>query len=153
MSLIKIKDLTITTSRKVLCNKISFTIESMDKVALVAQNGAGKSTVLKAIAGHIPITEGEIQIAKSAHIGYLEQQEGYKEEDTVIDTLFQHNNPQGQLIKRYEQALTHDPDGELESLMQQIEEQQLRDYESKIHTVINKLSLTPLLQQQIKHCS
>ena len=57
MSILDVKDLTITAPHKVLCDKISFSIQPGEKVALIAKNGSGKSTLLDAIAGKIEIIE------------------------------------------------------------------------------------------------
>ncbi|USN54656.1 MAG: ATP-binding cassette domain-containing protein [Candidatus Peribacteria bacterium] len=51
MRLLEVKDLTITIPQKVLCNKISFSIAAREKVALVAKNGAGKSSLFQALVG------------------------------------------------------------------------------------------------------
>ena len=53
---------------------LSFTINEGDKVAIIGQNGTGKSTILKIIAGKEPVDKGTIDIKKNSKIGYLEQQ-------------------------------------------------------------------------------
>ena len=57
-----------------LLENLSFTINEGDKVAIIGQNGTGKSTILKMIAGKEPVDKGTIDIKKNSKIGYLEQQ-------------------------------------------------------------------------------
>jgi len=58
-----IRNLTIKAPHKILCDKIEFSINSGAKVALVAKNGAGKSSLLKVLAGTDEAYEGDITYA------------------------------------------------------------------------------------------
>ncbi len=67
--------------------KISFKLNSGEKVGLVGENGCGKSTLLKLIAGIEDKTEGHIACARSVRIGYLAQELQYTEGNTVYEEL------------------------------------------------------------------
>ena len=59
---------------KVLFDEVSLRISGKDRVSLVGSNGAGKSTMLKVIAGLIRSDEGEVAISKHTTVGYLPQE-------------------------------------------------------------------------------
>ena len=71
--MISINDLTVEFSGKTLFKNISFVINEGDKIALMGKNGAGKSTMMKIIAGLQTPTKGKVQHPKDAVIAYLPQ--------------------------------------------------------------------------------
>jgi len=146
-----IRNLTIKAPHKILCDKIEFSINSGSKVALVAKNGAGKTSLLKVIAGTEEAYEWEITFAPRTKLGYLSQDEKFDQEQTVLDTLFLHDSPEWQAIKAYEHAIAND--GDLETHVAKIEELNARDYETKVNIVINQLKLHEILDRQIRLCS
>ncbi|MDD3865391.1 MAG: ABC-F family ATP-binding cassette domain-containing protein [Candidatus Izemoplasmatales bacterium] len=73
MSLLKISNLRKSFSGEVLFENVSLDINEGEKVALIGENGVGKSTIVKMILGELPIDGGEITIARSTAIGYLDQ--------------------------------------------------------------------------------
>ncbi len=72
--MISASDLYIQYGERILLNKVSFVIGERDKVGLVGRNGAGKSTILKLIAGHISPQEGKISRPSGATLGFLHQE-------------------------------------------------------------------------------
>ena len=77
--MINLEDIGIHLPQGFLFRNISVQINKGDKVGLVGKNGAGKSTMLRMIAGDIQPTEGRIHKPKGCTIGYLKQ-------DIKIDT-------------------------------------------------------------------
>ncbi|MFA6649334.1 MAG: ATP-binding cassette domain-containing protein, partial [Candidatus Izemoplasmatales bacterium] len=73
MSLLKVTNLKKTFSGEVLFENVSLDINEGEKVALIGDNGVGKSTIVKMILGEMPLDGGEISIARSTAIGYLDQ--------------------------------------------------------------------------------
>ena len=72
MTLINIKDLSITLGQP-LFEKLNLVLEKGDRLGLIAGNGRGKSTLLRAIAGTADITSGEITRSRGLRVGHLEQ--------------------------------------------------------------------------------
>ena len=153
MNILDIRDLTYHVPHKTLCDKISFSIWSGEKVALLAKNGAGKSTLLRLITWELEPYSGSIEVLSRVRVGYLEQNEQFDQEASVLDTIFVHESEIGQLIKQYEKLLIAGETDELAPLVQRIEALDGWDYETKVHIVINKLQLTDLLDQSIQICS
>ncbi len=71
--MISIEQLTVAFEATPLFNHISYVINKKDRIALVGKNGAGKSTMLKILAGIQTPTEGTVSIPKDVKVGYLPQ--------------------------------------------------------------------------------
>jgi ATP-binding cassette subfamily F protein uup len=104
------------------------------RVALVGINGAGKSTMLKLLAGILLPTEGKVVQSRDLRMGYLEQDPGFKNSVTISDYIFHADNVQQQAIRKYEELLENDPDNAkaLEKVMEELSETDAWEYEYKI---------------------
>ncbi|MBP9192066.1 MAG: ATP-binding cassette domain-containing protein [Ignavibacteria bacterium] len=72
--MISLNNISMRYGAKVLFDEVSLRVAGKDRVSLVGSNGAGKSTMLKVIAGQIKSDEGEVAISKHTTIGYLPQE-------------------------------------------------------------------------------
>lgn len=91
--MISINNLSVEFSAKSLFDNISYVINRKDRIALVGKNGAGKSTMLKIIAGLQQPTSGNVAVPKGITIGYLPQHMTINDTLSVIDevrTAFAH---------------------------------------------------------------
>lgn len=82
--MISINNLSVEFSAKSLFDNISYVINPRDKIALVGKNGAGKSTMLKIIAGLQQATSGGVSVSNGTTIGYLPQQMKVSDNESVI---------------------------------------------------------------------
>ncbi|MEO6685448.1 MAG: ABC-F family ATP-binding cassette domain-containing protein [Dyadobacter sp.] len=71
--MITIENLAVEFSGSVLFSEVSFVINPTDKIALMGKNGAGKSTMMKIIAGEQKANRGHVRVPKDAVIAYLPQ--------------------------------------------------------------------------------
>lgn len=71
--MISIQNLSVEFSAKALFDNINYVINPRDRIALVGKNGAGKSTMLKIIAGLQSPTSGMVAVPKDVTVGYLPQ--------------------------------------------------------------------------------
>jgi ATP-binding cassette subfamily F protein 3 len=65
----------------------TFTVDEGSKVAIVGNNGTGKSTLLKIIVGELPADEGEVTLKKDATMGYLAQYQEDSFGNNILDTV------------------------------------------------------------------
>ena len=84
---ISINNLSVEFSAKSLFDNISYVINNRDKIALVGKNGAGKSTMLKIIAGQQTPTSGSVSVPRDTTIAYLPQHILTTDTRTVIEEV------------------------------------------------------------------
>jgi ATP-binding cassette subfamily F protein uup len=149
MNYISIENLTKSFGEKLLFDNITFGIESGQKIALIAKNGAGKSSLIKIIAGQDVGDSGRVTIGNDVKISYLPQNPDMLEEQQVIDYLFDTDNEMVKLIRDYESiAMSQTPDKEqLGQLIVRMDELQAWGFESKIKEILSKFGITNLTQR------
>ncbi|MDE7152398.1 MAG: ATP-binding cassette domain-containing protein, partial [Candidatus Amulumruptor sp.] len=82
--MVSVNNLSVEFSARALFDNVNYVINRRDKIALVGKNGAGKSTMLKIIAGIQKPTSGSVAIARDMTIGYLPQQMVLADDTTAI---------------------------------------------------------------------
>lgn len=85
--MVSIQNLKVEFSSTILFQDVSYVINKKDKIALVGKNGAGKSTMLKIIAGLQQPTSGTVARPNDLTIGYLPQQMLLTDERTVFEEV------------------------------------------------------------------
>lgn len=87
IAVIAVQNLTVEFSAVPLFNNINYVINPRDRIALVGKNGAGKSTMLKIIAGLQRPTSGQVAVPAETTIGYLPQQMKLADETTLLEEV------------------------------------------------------------------
>jgi len=109
-------------TNKILEN-ISFNLQESEKVGIVGVNGAGKSTLFKIIAGTLQPDDGEVFVAKSRKIGFLEQNSGLDSSNTIWDEVmsaYSHLIEMESRMKALEESISREKDElRLESLVKE----------------------------------
>lgn len=153
MNLLSVENLAKSYSEKILFEGISFGISKGEKVALIARNGAGKTTLMRILAGKETAEKGAVTYRKDCRIEYLEQDPYMDPNSTVLETIFNLNNPMVRLIKEYEIALeqdeqNHNPQTQrtLQDLATQIDNAKGWDYEVRVHQILSRLNIHSLDQ-------
>ena len=75
MNYLSVEELSKNFGDRVLFDKISFGVEKGQKVALIAKNGAGKTTFLNCLTGKEPVSEGRVVWRNNITVGYLNQEQ------------------------------------------------------------------------------
>lgn len=126
---------------KPLFNNLTFHIEEGDKIALIARNGTGKSTLLKIIAGKETPDEGKLWIHKEVTVALFEQEPSFVDEESVLDNIFHHNHPVINAIKQYEAASESEDAEALGEAIIKMDELQAWDFDSKVKQILGKLNI------------
>lgn len=122
--MVSIDNLSVEFSAKPLFSDISYVINDHDRIALVGKNGAGKSTMLKIIAGIQQATEGTVSAPRDTTIAYLPQVMILTDERTVrqeAEQAFEHITEMKQELDRLNNELAERTDYESEAYMALIE--------------------------------
>ena len=147
MNYLTLEKVTKTYGDKILFRDIDLHINKGDKVALVAQNGTGKTTLLRLIAGE-ETGEGEqckVFLHRGLRVGYLKQMPDFQENWTVIETIFDSENPMIKAVRAYEEALLYPGDeSQMRAALTKMEDLKAWDFESKIKEILFKLNITEL---------
>ena len=118
--MISVENLEVEFGATPLFQGVSYVINDKDRIALVGKNGAGKSTMLKIIAGLQQPTEGTVAVPKDTTIGYLPQVMILTDERTVMEeaTLaFEHIREMQENLDRLNKELAERTDYESEDYM------------------------------------
>ncbi len=154
MNYLTVEHITKSFGEKVLFEDLSFSINKGQKVAFVAKNGTGKSTLLKIIAGS-DASDGDqatVRIHKDITVGFLDQSPDFADNQTIMEAVFDADNPTIQAIKNYEEALLiNDPD-KLQSALEKMDQLKAWDFDVTIKQILSKLNIINL-KQQIKMLS
>jgi ATP-binding cassette subfamily F protein uup len=127
---------------KLLFENISFGVNEGEKVALVAANGTGKSSLVRAITGIESADSGTIQFAKGIKVEYLMQEPTINPKVSILENVLFADNPATQAILAYEKALTQEGDDEaLGKALAAMDAAQAWDYETRVKQMLFKLNI------------
>ncbi len=145
MNYLTLENVNKAYGEKVLFKDVNLQIGKGQKVALVAKNGSGKTTLMRVIAGR-EAGEGEncrVHINKHIKIGWLDQDPDFYEKHTVLEAVFDSENPMMQAVKAYEEAMIR-PDRvqEMQDALAKMDDLKAWDFEAKVKEVLFKLNIT-----------
>jgi ABC transport system ATP-binding/permease protein len=142
------ENLTKSYSEKNLFEGLNISLQKNQKMALIAANGTGKSTLLKILAGRETTDMGTVSIRNSITIGYLEQDPGLNPSATVLDSIFDSSSPELMALGKYERLIKdpHHDETELQQVIDKIDALGAWDHESKAAEILSKLGITDLAQ-------
>lgn len=132
-----------------LFQNLTLGISQGDKIALVGENGVGKSTLLKILIGQVPSDSGKISVRDGIKIGDLVQQPNAPGHLSVNDILFDEKNKIAAVVKEYE-ACIHDPNvsaDRMQHALEKMEELHAWEYDARVQEITGKLGITNLEQK------
>jgi ABC transport system ATP-binding/permease protein len=127
-----------------LFEKISFNINKDDKVALIAVNGAGKSSLLDILAAKENPDEGSLSIKRDLQIAYLQQSPVLNDTNKIIDELFSTDSELVRVIREYEECVLTGSAEMLQVMIQKMDDHKAWDYEVAVKQILFRLKLTDL---------
>ena len=149
MLLFRLNNLSLAFGDNPLLDEVSLTIHKGERIGILGQNGAGKSTFMKVLLGQILPDSGELWRADNIKVAYLDQNLPEQDDQTIYDYIANGLEGLGELLRKYH-ALTRDEQldwtddrnmRELESLQKQIEQRDGWAFEHKIEGMLDLLNL------------
>ncbi|MBL7970809.1 MAG: ABC-F family ATP-binding cassette domain-containing protein, partial [Prolixibacteraceae bacterium] len=126
---------------QLLFENISFTIFEHQKVALIARNGTGKTTLMEILAGNDTPESGVITKTGDIRIGYLKQIPDLDENQTVFEAVFQSGDAVVETIRNFEDALLHNRKDDIAKYTELMDRHHAWDYEVKVKQILSQLKI------------
>jgi len=119
---------------------ISFGINKEQKIAFIAKNGTGKTTLLNIIAGKEGLDSGQVVSRKGLNIVYLEQKETLNLDFTIDEAVFNSDNPMLKVVESYEHALLNMDDVDAyQTAFDAMEQHNAWDFDTQYKQILSKL--------------
>ena len=148
MNYLSVQNLSKSYGIQTLFEAVNFGIDQGQKVALVARNGTGKTTILRALAGVESADSGRVVFRKDLQIGFLQQEADFGSFTTVYDALYGSENPMLSAIKEYESAMLNPENSDtFQTAFEKMDRLDAWDYDVKVKTILSKLKLEELNQE------
>ena len=133
---------------------LTFGLSRGDKMALIANNGTGKSSLLKIIAKQDTPDSGSVQLRKNIRTGYLSQEPDFDGSKSIQDLILLANTETTKIIQEYEQALEAQSMDYNSSTIKRLDEASTRmdeanawEYERRMKQVLFKFNIVDLDQK------
>ncbi|MFP4060557.1 MAG: ABC-F family ATP-binding cassette domain-containing protein [Bacteroidales bacterium] len=140
-SILQVDNLTRNYGDLVLFENITFSLSPGEKMAIIAKNGTGKTSLLNAIAGKEEPEGGSVLFPGDVSFAYLEQEPSFNHENTVWQETFAYAGEKARLISHYEKALREENKSQIENISDEIERQNAWQIEVKIKQVLTHLKI------------
>ncbi|MCB0741058.1 MAG: ABC-F family ATP-binding cassette domain-containing protein, partial [Chitinophagaceae bacterium] len=144
MHYVSAENLGISYGVEPLFTNISFHIEEGDRIALVAKNGTGKSTLLKMLAGREKADEGKLWIHKDVSVILFEQESDFAEEATILQNIFHLDHPVLNAIKVLKAATENGDVSQVNDAVSKMDTLNAWNFEAKIKQILSKLNIDQL---------
>ena len=145
MNLLSVEGISKSYGEKVIFTPLSFGINQGQKIALIAKNGSGKSSILNIIAGKDIPDEGNVVFRKGTRVAYLAQEPNLNLKLTVEESILQSDNPILKIIANYDKAIENPEDQEAYQIaFEEMDQSQAWDFETQYKQILFKLKLNDL---------
>lgn len=142
MNYLSVENLTKSFGERVLFEDLTFGVDKGEKVAIVAKNGNGKSTLLKILCGDGTEDSGRIVYRNDIRVDYLEQTENFNPQQNIFEEVLGTETAENKAIKAYNKALLNPTDTSFyEQAFEQMNITNAWDYEVKVNTILSQLKL------------
>lgn len=147
ISYLQVENLTKSFGDKLLFSNISFGISQNQRVALIAKNGVGKTTLLNIIASIEDYDNGTISFKRDLRVGYLEQAPEFKPGLTVLEACMQSDSEIVRTVTEYEVCMASQNQEKLAEIMIKMDMLNAWDFEVKIKQILGRLKITDFEQK------
>tara|TARA_B110000259_G_scaffold66828_2_gene78710 strand:+ start:434 stop:2308 length:1875 start_codon:yes stop_codon:yes gene_type:complete len=145
MNLVSVEGISKAYGEKVLFEPISFGINKDQKIALIAKNGSGKTSILKILAGTDTPDQGAVNYRKDTRISFLPQEPKLDPKLTVEQAILQSGSKILNIIANYDRALENPDDQEAyQKAFEAMDQNDAWDFENQYKQILSKLKLDRL---------
>lgn len=146
-SYLQVENVSKSYGDRVLFSNISFNINEGDKIALVAPNGTGKSSLLKILAG-IESSDrgGEVKFMRDIRVAFLDQNTTYNPDNTIFEEVYSRMSDLSPALLEYEKAMESGDTKRIENAMAAMDASDGWSIEHNIRQVLTSLKLTRMNQ-------
>ncbi|MGB4448106.1 MAG: ABC-F family ATP-binding cassette domain-containing protein [Cloacibacterium sp.] len=144
MNYVSAENLTKSYGIKTLFKNISFHINEGDKIAIVAKNGTGKSTLLKILLGKEIADSGEVVINKDVQVVLFDQEIEFDSQLTVEEFMMTLDSKPIQALKNYHKSLHSTDQKFIEKALAEMEIHKAWDLETEMKQILSQLKITNL---------
>ena len=145
MNLLTVENISKSYGELVLFENLSFGINKDQKIALIAKNGTGKTSILNILSGADSPDTGQVNYRKSTRVSFLAQEPVMDPNLTVEETIFASDNEILQVIRNYEKALQHIDDADAyQKAFEAMDRFEAWDFETQYKQILSKLKLEDL---------
>lgn len=151
MNYLSVENISKSYGERVLFKDISFGINKDQKIAFIAKNGSGKTTIMNIINGFDEPDTGQVVIRKGIKMAFLSQNFNLQDELTIEESIFASDNEVLQVIRNYESALENPEDEEkYQKAFDDMDRFNAWDFETQYKQILSKLKLDDLKLKVIK---
>lgn len=145
MNLLTVENLSKSFGELTLFSNLSFGINKGQKIAFIAKNGSGKTSVLNILSGKDSSDTGQVNMRKGIRISFLEQEPDLNPNLTIEETIFASDNEVLRVILNYEHALQNPEDEDAyQKAFEAMERYDAWDFETQYKQILFKLKLEDL---------
>ncbi len=141
MNYLQVDNLTKSFGDLVLFNNLSLSVDKDQRVALIARNGTGKTSLLRILAGKDSPDSGQIIFRNSLSVGYLEQAPELNDNLTVLESVYQTATDVLQAVNEYNYAIKTDNNSRIENAMHAMDALKAWDYENRVKQILGQLKI------------
>jgi ATP-binding cassette subfamily F protein uup len=152
ISYLQVENISKAFGENILFKDISFSLHKDEKVALIAKNGTGKTTMLNIITGKDIADEGKISVRKDLKISYLPQNPVFNENNTVLEQVLDSTQQISKIIEEYHFSVSSGDTKRIEKASEAMDAAEAWDFDQKIIQILDKLKIFDV-QKPIRHLS
>ena len=148
MNYLSAENLSRSYGERILFQDITFGIDKGQKMALVAKNGTGKTSMLRILAGLEPSETGEVVTRNGVSIGYLQQEPELNPNHSVMDAIYDPTNEIMSVVREYEEAMLDEGDTDrMQRSFDAMDRHQAWDIEAQAKEILTSLNITDFEQK------
>ena len=145
MNLLSVENIAKAYGEHVLFSDISFGINKDQKIALIAKNGSGKTSILNILSGLDTPDSGQVNYRKGIRVSFLDQEPNLDPKLTIEETIFASDNEILKVIRAYEHALENPEEADAyQTAFEGMERFQAWDFETQYKQILSKLNLNDI---------